>query len=143
MVSAKEVSYRHTCLMFFNVFIYDLSQVLRNTFYGCYVNDQCFNHVMYADNTLLLAPSPTALQILIDICLQYFTSHRLVINYEKSKCMAIYPKSLKDLYFPKLFTSSPFLKNGGRYCFGVRRRIRRLCRPRRLRGCFALYLGCY
>ena len=39
-----------------------------------------------------------------------------------------------------LFTSRPFLKNGGRYCFGVRRRIR--C-PRRIRGCFALYLGCY
>ena len=31
-------------------------------------------------------------------------------------------------------TSRPFLKNGGRYCFGFRRR---------LRGCFALYLGCY
>ena len=45
----------------FNVFIDDLSQVLRNTLYGCYVNDQCFNHVMYADDTLLLAPSPTAL----------------------------------------------------------------------------------
>ena len=36
-----------------------------------------------------------------------------------------------------LFTSRPFLKNGGRYCFGVRRRIRRL-NPR-----FALYLGGY
>ena len=39
-----------------------------------------------------------------------------------------------------VFTSRPFLKNGGRYCFGFRRRIRP---PRRLRGCFALYLGCY
>ena len=36
-----------------------------------------------------------------------------------------------------IITSRPFLKNGGRYCFGVRRRIRRL------RRCFALYLGCY
>ena len=92
-------------------FIDDLSQVLRNTLYGCYVNDQCFNHVMYADDTLLLAPSPTALQILIDICSQYFTSHRLVINYKKSKCMAIYPKSLKDLYFPKLFVNGFLLNN--------------------------------
>ena len=48
----------------FNVFIDDLSQVLRNTLYGCYVNKQCFNHVMYADDTLLLAPSPTALLLL-------------------------------------------------------------------------------
>ena len=36
-----------------------------------------------------------------------------------------------------VFTSSLFLKNGRRYCFWVRRCIRRL------RGCFALYLGCY
>ena len=31
----------------------------------------------------------------------------------------------------------PVFENGGRYCFGVRRRLRRL------RRCFALYLGCY
>ena len=51
-----------------------------------------------------------------------------------------------DFYLPPVF------ENGGRYCFGVRRRIRRLRRLRRprrlrrlrrLRGCFALYLGCY
>ena len=34
----------------------------------------------------------------------------------------------------------PVFENGGRYCFGFGRRLRRL---RRLRGCFALYLGCY
>ena len=39
-----------------------------------------------------------------------------------------------------IFTSLQILKNGGRYCFGFHRRIRR---PRRLRGCFALYLDCY
>ena len=38
------------------------------------------------------------------------------------------------------FYLPPVFENGGRYCFGVRRRLRRL---RRLRGCFALYLGCY
>ena len=40
----------------------------------------------------------------------------------------------------QLVTSRPFLKNGGRYCFGVRRRIRRL---RRLSPRFASYLSCY
>ena len=38
------------------------------------------------------------------------------------------------------FYLPPVFENGGRYCFGVRRRLRRL---RRLRRCFALYLGCY
>ena len=36
-----------------------------------------------------------------------------------------------------IFYLPPVFENGGRYCFGVRRRLRRL------RGCFALYLGCY
>ena len=31
----------------------------------------------------------------------------------------------------------PVFENSGKYCFGFRRRIRRL------RGCFALYLGFY
>ena len=51
----------------FYVFIDDLRDVLRNTVHGCYVNGQCFNHVMYADDTLLQAPSPTALQSLKNI----------------------------------------------------------------------------
>ena len=43
-------------------------------------------------------------------------------------------RTLTAYYLPPVF------ENGWRYCFGFRRRIRRL---RRLRGCFALYLGCY
>ena len=50
-------------------------------------------------------------------------------------------KEMSDVIaVPVYITSRPFLKNGGRYCFGVSRHI---CRLRRLRGCFALYLGCY
>ena len=45
----------------FDVFTDDLSHVLRNTPYGCYVNGQCFNHLTHADDTLLLAPSLAAL----------------------------------------------------------------------------------
>ena len=65
---------------------------------------------IYADDTLLLAPSPTALQNLIDICCHYFTSHRLV-NYKKCKCVAVCPKSLRDLCIPKLFVNGSVLRN--------------------------------
>ena len=95
----------------FNVFVDDLSHVLRNSCHGCYVNGECFNHVVYADDTLLPAPSPTALQNLIDICCHYFTSHRLVINYKKCKCVAVCPKSLRDLCIPKLFVNGSVLRN--------------------------------
>ena len=62
-----------------------------------------------ADDTLLLAPSPTALQNLIDICCHYFTSHRLVVNSKKCKCVAVCPKSLRDLCIPKLFVNGSVL----------------------------------
>ena len=95
----------------FNVFVDDLSCVLRNSCQLCYVNGECFNQVVYVDDTLLLAPSPTALQNLIDICCHYFTSHQLVINYKKCKCMAVCPKSLRDLCIPKLFVNGSVLRN--------------------------------
>ena len=84
---------------------------MQNSCHGCYVNGECFNHVVYADDTLLLAPSPTALQNLIDICCHYFTSQRLVINYKKCKCVAVCPKSLRDLCIPKLFVNGSVLRN--------------------------------
>ena len=34
----------------FNVFVDDLSCVLRNSCHGCYVNGECFNHVVYTDS---------------------------------------------------------------------------------------------
>ena len=46
-------------------------------------------------------------------------------------------RAIQHFYLPPVF------KNGGRYCFGFRRRIHRPRCLRRLRGCFALYLGCY
>ena len=45
-------------------------------------------------------------------------------------CIVFYISLLTTCYY-----LPPVFENGGRYCFGVRRRLRRL------RGCFALYLG--
>ena len=63
------------------------------------------------------------------LCLQMFGSKS--VQYLKTVHIFI------NFYLLPVFTSRLFLKNGGRYCFGFRHRIR--C----LRGCFALYLGCY
>ena len=52
----------------FNVFIEDLSELLSTRMIGCYMNGVCFNHICYADDAVLLAPTPEALQLLIDVC---------------------------------------------------------------------------
>ena len=56
----------------FNLFLDDLSFKLRESYSGCYFNNQSYNHMFYADDAVLLAPSPHALQDLLDICNCYW-----------------------------------------------------------------------
>ena len=58
------------------------------------------NHLMYADDTVLIAPSPRALQRLIDTCKAFAQSHDLIFNQSKTKCMVIKSKLFKNLYVP-------------------------------------------
>ena len=84
----------------FNVYIDCLSKELLNAKFGCIFNGSCFNHLVYADDTVLLAPSPTALQKLINICINFAHSHSLLYNEKKTKYMCIRPATLRNLYIP-------------------------------------------
>ena len=80
----------------------ELSVNLSSVPYGCYIN--CINHIMYADDTVLIAPSPVALQKLIDLTGAFFTANGLVINKDKkTKCMAVKPDCLKDLHVANFY----------------------------------------
>ncbi len=87
----------------FNVYIDDLSFLLKSVFYGCFINSICVNHLAYADDYVLLAPSPTALQSLIDVAVDYFTKNKLVISVKKTKCMSIKSRNDKNIYVPKFY----------------------------------------
>ena len=64
----------------------------------------CINHIMYADNAVLIAPSPVAQQQLIDLAGAFFTANGLVINIDKkTKCMAVQPDCLRDLHVPNFY----------------------------------------
>ena len=65
--------------------------MLRNTNIGCFIDDTCFNHIFYADDSVLMAPSPAALQALIDRSFEFGTSKDLVYNLKKTKCMIVQP----------------------------------------------------
>ena len=84
----------------FNVYIDELSQVLRSLSRGCYINTTCANHILYADDSVLLAPSPTALQYLIDTTCRYFKENKLVLSDGKTRCMAIKAEGDKELHIP-------------------------------------------
>ena len=87
----------------FNVFMDDLSVLLNSVKVGCFMNNMCYNHLFYADDSVLLAPTPRALQKLLDICNEFASTHELVYNTKKTFCMSVLPKCLKhvsnvDLY---------------------------------------------
>ena len=87
----------------FNVYIDDLSQELSALTTGCNFNGVYINHLVYADDTVLLGTSPSALQRLISHCAQYALANEIFYNLKKTKCMCIRPRGMKDLYFPKLY----------------------------------------
>ena len=87
----------------FNVYIDDLSKTLHSMPFGCYINNTCVNHLVYADDMVLLAPSPRALQGLIDTAAKYFVDNGLMINRKKTKCMAIIPLCNKEIHIPSFY----------------------------------------
>ena len=52
--------------MLFNVYINDLSRSLSKLPIGCCSSEHVINNLMYADDIVLLSPSPKVMQILLD-----------------------------------------------------------------------------
>jgi hypothetical protein len=79
----------------FSLYIDELSNVLCKLNVGCFIGFKCVNHLFYADDICLLAPSAMGLQQLINVCEQYGSDHDILYNPIKSKCMAILPRRYK------------------------------------------------
>lgn len=94
----------------FNVYIDDLSVGLNNLRIGCNFNGVRVNHLVYADDTVLLAPAPSALQKLLNYCDSFAKSNDIFYNLKKTKCMCIRPKSFKNLYFPNIYLNGATVK---------------------------------
>ena len=94
----------------YNVFIDDLSTKLTDSLTGCYMNSCFINHLFYADDSVLMAPSPAALQRLINICEDFAKENELVYNSSKTVCMSILPKHLKDIHVPTLSINGSVLR---------------------------------
>ena len=82
-------------------YIDNLSQDLAICKSGCYINEQCMNHVMYADDICLLALSAIGLQRLLDVCFDFSTRNDIMFNPIKSVCVVFKSKGNK-LYCPIL-----------------------------------------
>ena len=64
----------------FSVYVDDLSDKLVERKVGCSIDNLCMNHVMYADDICLMAPSPAALQELFYVMILVFEKIYLLIH---------------------------------------------------------------
>ena len=71
----------------FNVYVDDLSQTLNRCRTGCLSGNITINHLMYADDLVLLSPSATGLRELLCACVEFSISHDVVYNSKKSSVL--------------------------------------------------------
>ena len=96
VVSGKGVYYQPT-LFSVGLYIDSLRIELSASSVGFTFNSKS-NHVVYADDRVFLAPSPKALQNLLNICVNFAKKHGLVYNERTTKFMCIKPAGLKNIY---------------------------------------------
>ena len=58
------------------------------------------NHLMYADDLVLIAPSVRALQVLLSYCDSFAKDNDVKYNTKKTVCMFVRPKELKSDFVP-------------------------------------------
>ena len=84
----------------FNVFVDDLSVKLNSCHVGCYYRGRCINHLMHADDTVIMSPSVACLYKLLPICESFGLSHDVLFNNKKSTIMSFRAGNLKDAHLP-------------------------------------------
>lgn len=94
----------------FNIYMNDLSVELNQSGYGCHINGVSINHIMYADDSCVIAPSPKSLQKLLNICDTFARDNCVLYNEKKSKCMVFKPQGCKITRFPSFYLNGKVLK---------------------------------
>ena len=88
--------------LLFNIYVDDLSHMLNRTQVGCTINGVIYNHLIYADDTVLIAPSARALQTLLNHCDEFSKNCDIIYNSKKTVCMCIKPKFIKGTMEPPM-----------------------------------------
>jgi exonuclease III len=89
--------------LLFNVYMNDLSTCLNTHNIGCAISGITINHLMYADDLVLLAPSLSGLQKLIKECEDYGRAHDVKFNAKKSALVYFITSFLRKITLPSLY----------------------------------------
>jgi len=86
----------------FKIYINDLSSLLKTAGDYPILADVLISHLLWADDLVLLALSPKALQDNINILLGFFNTMSLELNIKKTKIVIFFNKSNTALWLPSL-----------------------------------------
>jgi len=78
----------------FAVYIDELSLCLHSANIGCRLSNMIINHLLFADDAVVFAPSVKGLQLLLDICSKFAVFHQVVFNVVKSQCLIVKSKNV-------------------------------------------------
>ena len=79
----------------FAIYVDDLSEQLNGLKVGLYMCNTPANHIYYADDLCVMAPSPAGLQTILDVCYRYAVDNDIVFNQLKSMCIVFKPDNFK------------------------------------------------
>ena len=57
--------------------------------YGCHIGDIFVGVLAYADDVVLLAPSPSAMRNMLALCDEFADEYSVAFNANKSKCLVV------------------------------------------------------
>merc|ERR1712215_301777 len=95
--------------LFFNVYVDDLSAQLNKLNMWCISKDMITNHLMYADDLVLISPSTAGLQKLLNICQRFDIEHDMIFNPQKSAVMFFKPSDAINLNNPVFVLNSKLI----------------------------------
>jgi len=81
--------------LLFNVYLCALSKRLNSLEVGCKIASLVLNHLLYADDIVLISPSVQGLRKLLKICEIYGKEFDITFNPSKSHCMYFLPAKFK------------------------------------------------
>ena len=85
---------------FFNVYMDRLSEKLNNMYIGCVTGALTINHLLYADDLVLISPSSRGLRTLLGECEQYGIDNDILFNANKSAVICFKSTSTCDFKIP-------------------------------------------
>ena len=101
----------------FTVYMDDLSTRLNKLKIGCTIGEMIINHLMFADDIVLISPSTYGLKVLLDECRKYGMQCNIIFNPKKSAVMFIKPSHMKHINMPTFSINNECINVVNKYTY--------------------------